>query len=440
MTGLVGSARAGNLDTYYLSGEAALQGGAITADTRHGGAIWYNPAGLADVNSSRLDGSVSAYALHLGERPDVSASSANSQATRLRTIDFRIVPAAVSYVRRWGKVTVGFGVFAPVLEPLYLRTQVKGQLGDTGAFSSTASEVGIDVYSRTQDYYAGPSLGMALSPNVSVGGSLFAHYRNSIAVGDSYFSYTRDTSSLGSTSHTTLDWQQLGLQALLGLQVSPDRDWNFGFAIRFPSLRIYQVKQVVTLETLGVTGDAGKGAYTQGSKFSDASGFSNGVMFPARFHAGVSRRFGRGRVAFELNYTEPLRRPDLDIDWKPTVNARIGAKYGIDEELTIGGGVFTDNSPQRRIRSFGDVRLNYYGATVCLDTAKFFEVSATKPERNSTGSRLRFGTTFAVTYAVGIGDMVGATVGFANGPELTEAQRSTVSHEILIQLASSLSM
>ena len=48
-------ASAGNLDSYYMSGEAALQGGAVTADTQHGGAIWYNPAGLASISGSRLD-------------------------------------------------------------------------------------------------------------------------------------------------------------------------------------------------------------------------------------------------------------------------------------------------------------------------------------------------------------------------------------------------
>jgi hypothetical protein len=64
------TATASNLGSYYFGRQAALLAGAVTADTETGGATWYNPAGLARVDSARLDASISAYALRFGGDPD----------------------------------------------------------------------------------------------------------------------------------------------------------------------------------------------------------------------------------------------------------------------------------------------------------------------------------------------------------------------------------
>jgi hypothetical protein len=86
-------ALAGNLDAFYLSGDAALQGGAITATARGGGATYYNPAGLAELPGLRLDVSVNAVAVRLGGHPDVDATVPGTKIERLTTLDLNIVGA-----------------------------------------------------------------------------------------------------------------------------------------------------------------------------------------------------------------------------------------------------------------------------------------------------------------------------------------------------------
>src|SRR5262245_63820448 len=86
------AALAGNLDSYYMDSDAALQGGAITADTASGAAIWYNPAGLASIQGLRLDVGMNAFRLSLGAVPEVEASGRNPSVTRLSVINFASVP------------------------------------------------------------------------------------------------------------------------------------------------------------------------------------------------------------------------------------------------------------------------------------------------------------------------------------------------------------
>ena len=66
-----------NLDGYYMDSNAALQAGAISADATGGGAVWYNPAGLATISGLRLDASATALRLSLGGVPSLDATGTN---------------------------------------------------------------------------------------------------------------------------------------------------------------------------------------------------------------------------------------------------------------------------------------------------------------------------------------------------------------------------
>lgn len=432
------SAEAGNLDSYYLSGEAALQGGAVTADTNHGGAIWYNPSGLADMRGSSLDASVSAYGLHWGGHPDVDAGALPAQTKRLTPTDFRIVPAALSYAMKLGRVTVGFGVFVPQQETLLLRSQIRWSAEPRAGTTSTASEFGVDYSGRQQDYFIGPSVGLGLAKRVNFGASLFVVYRNAQGIGDAYLAYGDTMSLLTVQTHTAIDWQQVGLQPVLGLQLTLQHGWRVGFALRLPTYRIYEVRQTIETTTSGTSLSGGNGDSTLSSDYGESSGFSTGMLLPARMHAGSSYAAGRGRVAIDLSYQEPYHNEAHGIDWAPTVNARVGARYRYNDDWTVGGGLFTDRSPMREARRFGDTKIDYFGATACLDWGSQFTAYRTHGSVAEPPSPLRFGTTLALSYAIGVGDVVSNTVDFTHGPSLTPSAKPVVAHEISLHLASSL--
>lgn len=411
------AASAGNLDTYYHSGDAALQAGAITADARGGGAAWYNPAGLANLPELRFDVSISAYSLRLGGRPDINASE-NTQALQLSKPDFNIVPAAMTVTQHFGPVGVAFGVFVPQQRVTVLRTQLTYTSPE-----ANGAGVGIDVNETVQEYAIGPSIGFRLHPRIDFGFSLLVSYRYQLSILGVDAS---GATGLSVTTHQTIDSKRFGLQPVLGMQLHPNRDYDIGFAVRLPSFKLLELRQTVDMST-GVQPDSPD---THRVAFGDDTAFSHSTTSPMRFHAGVSRRLGASQLALEANYQTPFR--DADSDWKPVVNLRVGGKHRLDERYTIGGGIFSDRAPQRSARVFGETKLDYYGLTIALDRGSRYAISAENGHASKQPRELRFGTTVALTYAIGIGKIVGSD------GSLQAVTSSAIAHDIILHVSSSL--
>lgn len=421
-------ALAGNADSFYLSGDAAMQAGAITADARGGGAIWYNPAGLGQLPALRLDVSINAFSLRLGGLPDFDASD-GARVNRLATINFNIVPSGLTLTRRFGSVGVGLGVFVPEQHQTFLRTQVTSP----ASADQPGATFGVDLYERVQQYALGPGFGMALSPHADFGASLLVTYRNQLSIAGVDLG-VGDGGSLGSlVSHETLDWQQFGVQLVLGAQVHLSHDYELGLTLRSPGLILGELRHAVLQQT-EATGDAGGTIHR--SDFQQRLGFATAVVAPLRFHVGLSRSVGKLRVAADGSYQAPLRNESLALDWAPTFNGRLGVQHTFTRTFALGGGIFTDRSPVRALRSFGDSSLDFYGVTLATDLGTAYRVvpyGATQPNEGS----LRFGTTVALSYAVGLGQVVRGSVAGDQLIPISQSSRS-VAHEISLHLASSL--
>ena len=416
---LPATALAGNTDPYYHSGDAALQAGAITADSRDGGAAWYNPAGLANLPEFRFDVSVSAFSLSFGGRPDLAAT-ADSKTLRLTKPDLSIVPSAMTVTHHFGPVGVAFGVFAPQQRVSLIRTQVTNTAANPEA---TGISIGLDANLNVKEYAIGPSIGFRLHPRVDLGFSLFANYRNEVSI------IGLDASGQSGsrlTSHQTSDLKQFGLQPLLGVQLHPGHNYELGFAVRLPSFELFEQRQTVDVST--TASNATIPEHT--SQFAGSSKLGTATATPMRFHAGVSRRLGNSRLALEVNYQTPFRNSDSD--WKAVVNLRLGGKHQLSQRYTIGGGLFSDRSPERGARSFGDVDLDYYGVTIAVDRGSLYAIAAENGRPVKHAREIRFGTTVALTYAIGLGKVVGVD------SSLREVPSSAVAHDLILHVSSSL--
>ena len=408
---LAASARAGNLDSFYLSNDAPLQAGAITADVRGGGSIWYNPAGLASMQGLRLDVSASAYTLRLGGAPNISAAEdRGAQVTRMTTTDFQIVPSALTLTHRLGGVGLGFGVFVPKQSSTFMRVRVE----QPETPSTAELDLLVDYHDRVQEYYAGPSAAFSLAPAVDVGAALFVHYRNELASGFLDAEYERGDERVFSTRHSTLDWQQVALQLVAGVKLEPSPVWHIGFTLRAPSFRVFNVRQVVNVvdvETTTIERGAVDGPEESSSEFDEDFGFASAVVAPPRFHAGVSYTESATRFAFDVNYQLPLHSEGLGIDSAAVLNARAGVREQVSETLALGGGLFSDRSPSQEPFELGERRVDYYGITLAADVTSHYGISSRSGEGYSPPAPLVFGTTLALSYALGLGVLEQAHVG-----------------------------
>lgn len=428
-------ARAGhaqNIDRFYLSGDAALQGGAITADSRGGGGIWYNPAALAKLPHLRLDASMSAYALGFGGESDLDGASDQAKVTRLTSLDLRGVPAGMSITHNAGRFGIGFGLFVPTQTSSYLRTHIQ----DPKTAGSAPVDFGVDVTSTELEYFGGPSLGVALSSRVDFGVSLLVHYRSELEVAAVGFALGEPTTPDATIlTHTTRDWVQVGLEPVVGTQMRLTPNLRLGITLRFPSFRLYQVLQ--TLE-LGATSVAGSSTYE--SRYADGTGFGATMVKPPRIHFGLSHDDGPNRIALELSYQFPFWNPEVQQDLRPLPNARLGGRRRISDTLAIGGGIFTNLSARRAPKEFGEKQINYYGFTVAADMGTPYEIRKRDGRMLTPYGRLNFGATLALTYSIGLGNIMRAQVGLSDGAgePLRVALSSVIAHEIMLSLGSSL--
>ncbi|HVJ15325.1 MAG TPA: hypothetical protein VM686_07790 [Polyangiaceae bacterium] len=430
-SGATQASLASNLDNYYMSSEAALQAGAITADARGGGALWYNPAGLATISGLRLDVSVNALRLTLGGEADIESTDANVTIKRLPMMNLASVPAAVTLTRKFGDVGLGLGMFVPLDQTAFLRTQLRGR--STGGDGDI--ELGVDAHSTMADYFVGPGLGWRFSREVSLGASLFVNYRTeleSAAVGGNVVPDNGERGAL--LVHETIDWQQIGTQLVCGLELHPDRKWAAGLTLRLPVVRLYQVRQNVDMQLVSVGG-----MIETENTFDEKSGWDAHVIAPPRVHIGLSRRFEAWHAALEANYQFPFSDEEQPRRLLAVANLRAGLRHQISPTLRVGGGLFSDRSPYDP-KAFTDRALNFYGITLGGELSTPYMTVQKGDQAFTAPKALVFATGVALSYAVGVGRVVRADVVSAVPAELElrEVPARMVAHELTLHIAATL--
>lgn len=392
-------AQAGNMDAFYLSGDAALQGGAIVADSRGGGAAWYNPAGLAELRGMRIDVSVNGYSVRFGGHADFDSPNPSAEVTRLTTLDLNVVPTALTFTKSFGDVGFAFGIFVPTQSLSALRTRLKVD-------GASRVDFAYDHYNRSQDYHVGPSLGWKPTPKLSLGASLLVNYRTSVSISDLFLSVGVANNSAVIATHNVVDWIQVGAEFVLGAQWNFAPDWRLGAVVRTPALRLGQ-----NLQTIESTVAAGRNVVPQVDiEFAENFGLGATFIAPARAHLGLSHDIGDVRVAAEASMQMALYGDGLNLHLRPTPNARLGFRRRFSPIFSYGGGVFTDRSPYGVPSEFGESRIDYYGLTGAVSFATPYGIIQKGDVTFSQPRTMLFETTVAFSYATGIGTVMRARV------------------------------
>ncbi|MEY4547806.1 MAG: hypothetical protein RL685_4001 [Pseudomonadota bacterium] len=431
--GVSSPALAGNTDSFYLGNEAALQGGASAATARGGTSLWYNPAGLARLEHDSIDGSMTALSLSLGQDIDLDSALPESEARRLKSSTFAVVPASLSYTRRFGFGGVGVGLFVPNQEKDVLRTRLRAPSANGGP----SVELSVDGYTQLQDYYAGAAFGLSLSPFIDVGAALFATFRSELTIlgVSAVLDLPMETATV--MQHSTEDTQDLGLQPVLGVQLHPGAGWDAGLVLRMPVLRLYALSQTVGMNLL--TREMEEAPVFQ-DDFDEQNGFSSTVLQPLRAHAGLARQLGAGLLALELSYQLPQKNDTIAADRRGVFNVRLGGQVRASETWTLGGGVFSDRSADRLTQDSDGRDVDYYGISVGAQRDTPYGVVSRDGLPASAGRLLIFRTTVVLSYLLGTGQIQRLELGQdANGTSQLEARnQDVIDHQIILHFGATL--
>ncbi len=435
--GGVSPAHAGNLDSFYVSSDAALQAGAVAATTSSGGSIWYNPAGMAHLTGTRLDVNVSGYAVRFGAQVGFDSTLPNAEQRRLILLELDVVPAAVTLTRRFGRVGVGVGVFVPAQTSVALRTHLAAPTDEKGR----TLEFGYDSKAQFREYHLGPGVGWDVTDRLRLGMSLLANYRTYSESTDVSASLREQNdgheSTLAWVRHHRIDSVGVGLELVIGAQWSLARGYTAGLVVRSPSLRLGQAAEQIDTEVVGST-DA---AVSQTITFDERLALGTQLLSPFRFHFGLSRTLGRFTTSVEGSLLLPFENEALGIDEKSTFNARLGLMAELDPTWTVGGGLFTDRSPAPLPERFLDKKIDYYGATLAVNWKRPYGVYSRDGAFLEQPQALVFGTTLALSYALGVGSIAGALVGPSEfgGLQVAAQPASVFAHEFLLHIATTIS-
>lgn len=423
-------ARAGNADSFYLSGEAALIGGAIVSTSSGGGSIWYNPSGLAMLSGTRLDVNVSGYAVRFGATADFDSAVPNTEETRLSLLAIDVVPAAFTLTRRFGDLGVGFGVFVPSQRAVTLRTKLNAPRDSNG----NSLEFGYDSSSRFQEYHAGPGFGWSPLRDLNLGLSLLANYRTRVESTQVAATVVSDDEKTSWFRHNSLDSQGVGLELVVGGQLTFLRDWAWGFVVRTPAVRLGEAVDSVESEFLADS----SGDIENSVEFSRKFGVSTQVLTPFRFHSGLSRNFKDTTASVEASVLLPFDNELFDLTERTTWNARAGIRTRLNDFWKAGGGIFTDRSPLQEPELFQQTQIDYYGATIAVDWLRPYGIYSKGRKVFEEPRMLLFGTTLALSYAVGVGNIVGARVGPTSDGGIVFQQNvvDVLAHEITLHIGS----
>lgn len=413
-------ARAGNEEGVLIGNEAAISGGAVTAVVHDGSAGWYNPAGVAQVTRNQVDVSGSATQLRLASTPQL-LQSASGRGVDGGYYELNGIPSSVTIARRLEPALVlSLGVFVPSLvgHTDRVRLSERDAMGNATEWQLVQQE-------NTQSYYAGLTLGVVLASNFRVGFTIYGLYRQTTIVSQ-FFGGAEGLFINGVSS--LLNRQSAGVEVGGGFQWEIIPGLHLGFAVRSPALQLGSLYRRTETHLSAGTGGITFDPIDEGGLTPRAE-----VITPTRFRLGVAWRFERGWIGIDADLSHQLQLPEFSIDRPWVGNVRIGGRYDIDPNISIGGGLFTDLSSVRAVRYYGETSVDFYGFA--------FGVELQTPHVLGPGEQaetLVFAQTFAFRYAYGQGSIGGLRFDAGRPQEEQVIATPTSVHELSIYLGSAL--
>ncbi len=314
---------------------AAGLAGAYTAVSDDPTGLFYNPAGIVYSPGSSLTGSMNTYQESktsyknvLGGQYDWDRSSST------------FLPNFFGMVQPMGAGTIGFSYAVPnsIIED---QDQTFDNIATT---VGTANKFIINFNNTDNTYNFGPSYAYKLSPDLSIGATLYFHYRQQQRIANTILLYNGDRYWY----NEYLEIEERGVKPILGVMWSPTEKISLGAS----------VSQTSITSSTATSHQSCIGA--NGSTYTAADLCQNGNVINHQIIASdtegeypLTMNFGGAwfandalMVSADMNYYEAY---GTGVDARDSViNLAIGSEYYLKPSLALRAGFYTDlaNTPE----------------------------------------------------------------------------------------------
>ncbi len=313
----------GNADEYHyqniLIGErAAGLAGAYTAISDSPAGLYYNPSGIVYAASGNVSASVNAY--HVGNKSYKRGLSGLSDWDRESS---SFVPNFFGVIQPLGKGSIGFSYAVPdsIIEDQDL------EFTDT---PSGISKYVINFDNRDKTYNIGPSYAVELSEGLSVGATLYVHYRERQWISNQIVTMTTGTYQWINTYFQTKEY---GFRPILGVMWSPVEKMSIGASISQTMLLNSDTDSQVTTKAASTTALARTASTTDIKRIHPLTTVLGIAYFPTK------------ALLLSLDISANSSTEDALFGNKQlTVNIAGGAEYYLSSAWVLRGGLYTNNA------------------------------------------------------------------------------------------------
>jgi long-chain fatty acid transport protein len=369
-----------------IGDRAAGMGGAYTAISDDPSGLFYNPAGIAYAQGSNI--SVSANTFHQAKTVYKDALGSGNDYVRNSSA---LLPNFFGIIQPLGSGRVGFSYAVPdsILED---QNQAFYNLPGT-----TTTRYAINFNNSDNTYNFGPSYGTELTNQLSVGATLYAHYRKSEWISNQLINKSSGKYEWSNMFYKSTEW---GIKPVLGVMWSPTSKLATGLSLsQVNILTSSTVDQKICASDIPdnpLTSNPDQGCSWVDSAYQPGTAPAKTTLptdykrtYPLTSTLGVAYFPSKELiVSGDFSYYSKTKHYFFG-NKEPTWNVALGTEYYLDEKWALKGGIFTDRSNTPKVVSGNGIsdldHVDLYGGSLSVS---YF----TRQSSITFGSTFRYGT------------------------------------------------
>ena len=327
---LCGAAQA---DQYHyintpVGNRAADMAGAYTAVSDDPTGLFYNPAGIVYSSGSNMSASMNTFQKGTITYKDVI----NGESNWVRS-STTLLPNFFGIVQPLGKGVFGFSYAVPNST----NEDQDQTFNNVATTLGTARQFVVNFNNTDNTYNIGPSYAYEINDRLSVGGTLYFHYRHQQRINNALLLYSNDRL----WTNEYLEVEEYGVKPVLGVMWTPARRWSLGATVSKVSVIDSSTTRYNTC--LGADAGATTASCEPGGVVIHQRIFSDEEPdYPLELRLGTAWFYSDALLlSGDIIYHESVDATGIS-KRDSVVNVAMGGEYYLSPHWALRGGFFTD--------------------------------------------------------------------------------------------------